>query len=193
MENKKKLAVFISGRGSNLEAILKTSETEGDFPAEVTYVFSNVETAGGLGLARTRNIATGCQSHKNFDTREDFERAILQDLPHDIDIICLAGFMRILSPYFIEQWAPKPVLNIHPSLLPAYKGLDPQKQALADNASESGCSVHYVTTELDGGPVILQRKVPILDNDTEDTLSARILAEEHIAYPQAIRIVADTI
>lgn len=159
----------------------------GNIPAEVALIISNRADAAGLAFAKNKNIPTAVINHKDFPSRMAFEDALQEALaPYDIDLICLAGFMRVLTDHFITQW-PEKILNIHPSLLPKFKGLHPQRQALEANESKSGCSVHYVVPELDSGPVILQKTVPIEANDTEETLSARILEQEHIAYPEAIR------
>lgn len=186
MADLKKLAIFISGRGSNMQSIVNACQS-GEISAEVSIIISNKADAAGLDFAKNKNIPTAVINHKEFPSRMAFEDALQEALaPYDVDLICLAGFMRVLTDHFITKW-PEKILNIHPSLLPKFKGLHPQKQALEANESESGCSVHYVVPELDSGPVILQKTVPIEANDTEETLSARILEQEHIAYPEAIR------
>lgn len=175
-----------------MSAILKAC-ADISFPARVKLVISNKENAEGLNIARAHNIETAVVLHQNYDSRESFDKALLEALNgKNIDLICLAGFMRILTPVFITVWEGR-ILNMHPSLLPKYRGLNPQKQALEDNATKTGCSVHYVTAELDAGPVITQREVVINKNDTEESLSQKILAQEHFAYPEAIRIVANQV
>ncbi len=183
------LAVFISGRGSNLQSILDACAAD-NFPAQVGVVISNRADAFGLERAKKAGIATHVVNHKDFDTRAAFEEELLRVLSaHDIDLICLAGFMRILTPVFTSQWDGR-FINIHPSLLPDYKGLNTHARVLEDGRNESGCTVHYVVPELDSGPIILQKRVAVLDGDTPDTLAARVLEQEHIAYPEAIKIVA---
>ncbi len=182
---RKKVAILISGRGSNMAALIEAAQAP-DYPAEIVGVFSNKATAPGLDFARTHGIATASVSHKDFDSRESFDAQIekvLQDW--QADFVCLAGFMRIFSLGFAQRWTGR-MINIHPSLLPKHKGLHPQQQALDAGDAESGCTVHWVTPELDAGPTILQRRVPILPGDTAETLAARILVEEHIAYPEAL-------
>ncbi len=193
MEMKKlKLAIFISGRGSNMLSIIDACKAP-DFPAEISVVLSNNPDAKGLISAQKCDIATEIVNHKDFRSREDFEGEINKRLEnYEVDLIVLAGFMRVLTPFFTEKW-PDRIINIHPSLLPDYKGLNTHARAIKDGKKESGCTVHFVNSELDSGPIILQRRVPILSNDTPDTLAARVLEQEHKAYPQAIRIVADSI
>ena len=190
MVQKLKLAILISGRGSNLQAIIQACQDE-TYPASIDTVISNNPDAAGLEHAAAANIHTHVINHKDFETRELFDDAMHQYLePRNIDLICLAGFMRILSSQFAERW-PMKIINIHPSLLPHFKGLHPQKQALEAGAKESGCTVHFVVPELDSGPTIIQRHVPIEQNETEKSLSERILKEEHIAYPEAIKLLAE--
>lgn len=190
MVQKLKLAILISGRGSNLKAIIQACQNS-KFPATIDTVISNNPDATGLDYAQDANIHTHIINHKDFETRESFDNAIHQYLePRDIDLICLAGFMRILSGQFAERW-PMKIINIHPSLLPHFKGLHPQKQALEAGAKESGCTVHFVVPELDSGPIILQKHVSIENNDTEEALSERILKQEHVAYPEAIKLLAE--
>lgn len=186
---RKRVAILISGRGSNMVALIEAARDPA-YPAEIVGVFSNKADAAGLAFAQAAGIRTAVRSHKDFASREQFDaeiQAILEDW--DVDIVCLAGFMRILSTPFAEKWTGR-MLNIHPSLLPLYKGLHPQQQALDAGATESGCTVHWVIPALDDGPTILQRPVPILPGDTADTLSARILVQEHKAYPDALALVA---
>lgn len=161
-----------------------------DYPAEIVGVFSNKDAAPGLDFAREQGIAVASLSHKNFASRELFDAEVERILQTwNADFVCLAGYMRIFSNAFAERWTGR-MLNIHPSLLPRHKGLHPQQQALDAGDKESGCTVHWVTPELDAGPTILQRRVPILPGDTADTLAERILVEEHIAYPQALAMLA---
>ena len=187
--SRKRVAVLISGRGSNMSALIEAAKAK-DYPAEIVLVVSNRMDAAGLARAREAAIATAVIDHRPFrDDREAFERALDDELhEYRIDIVCLAGFMRILSDGFTRAWEGK-LINIHPSLLPAFPGLDAQQQALEHGVKVTGCTVHFVDEYLDAGPIILQRVVPVEDNDTVDTLSARILIEEHRAYPEAIRIV----
>ena len=187
---KLRLAVLISGRGSNMEALINSC-AQADFPAEITVVIANRPDAGGIEKAQAAGLKTAIIDHKQFSNRQAFEEVLQRTiLEHGgIDLVCLAGFMRVLTPWFVDQW-PERMLNIHPSLLPDYKGLDTHARALADGRTEAGCTVHYVVPEMDDGPVIVQRRVPILPGDTPDTLAARILVEEHQAYPEAVRIVA---
>lgn len=187
-----KLAVFISGRGSNLQSIIDACARD-DFPAEISVVLSNRPGVMGLQRARDAGIETVTVDHKDFEGRENFERALLDTLDtYNVDLVCLAGFMRILTPLFISRWEGK-MLNIHPSLLPDYKGLNTHERVLADGKNESGCTVHYVVPDMDAGPHIVQKRVAVLDDDTPDSLAARILEQEHIAYPEAIEIVCTKI
>lgn len=186
---KLRLAVLISGRGSNLQSIIDACRIDG-FPAEIKVVISNFEDAYGLVRATENNITTRFVSHKSFATKAEFETKILDILQEfQIDLVCLAGFMRILSPTLITPWEGR-IINIHPSLLPKHKGLHTHERALAEGDKESGCTIHYVTPGMDEGDIILQKSVPITDGDTPETLAAKILVQEHIAYPQAIRIMA---
>ncbi|MCF8496079.1 MAG: phosphoribosylglycinamide formyltransferase [Alphaproteobacteria bacterium] len=191
LSGKLSLAVLISGRGSNLQALIDACEDPG-FPAAIKIVVSNRPAVYGLERAQNHNIPVQAIDHKQYSSRETFEDALSDALErHAPDLICLAGFMRVLTPHFIRRWEGK-IINIHPSLLPAYKGVDTHARVLADGGAESGCSVHYVTAELDSGPVIVQRRVPVLPGDTPDILAARILEQEHIAYPEAVRRIAET-
>ena len=150
---------------------------------------SNRPDAGGLAFCAAHNIPAQVIDHKQFEQRADFDAALHQQLTNaGIDLVCCAGFMRLLTADFVSQWHDR-LLNIHPSLLPAYKGLNTHQRALDDGASEHGCSVHFMRSEMDDGPVIVQRKVPVLADDTADTLAARVLQQEHIAYPEALDIV----
>jgi len=173
-----------------MEALIKAA-SEPDYPAEIVGVFSNRADAGGVDIARASGVATEIRSHKDYASREDFDAAIDEILNQwRVDIVCLAGFMRIFSDGFATRWTGR-MINIHPSLLPRHKGLSPQQQALDAGDSETGCTVHWMTAELDAGPGILQARVPILPGDTADELSARILAEEHKLYPKALALVAN--
>ena len=161
-----------------------------DFPAEIVLVLSNRPAASGLDFAAQMGIQTVCIDHKAFDSRADFD-AQMQNilLAANIELVCLAGFMRLLTPAFVNAWRGR-MINIHPALLPAYKGLHTHERALADGAEQHGCTVHFVTPEMDEGEVILQRAVPVLAGDTPETLAARVLEQEHIAYPLALASVA---
>lgn len=179
------IGVLISGRGSNLLAILRAI-ADGCLPARVGLVISNRGDAGGLDHARAAGIPSTVVDHKAYASRGDFERALASALREaGVQLVCLAGFMRILSPVFLAE-APGPVLNVHPSLLPAFPGVDAQGQAWSHGVKVAGVTVHLVTPELDAGPIIAQATVPVLDDDTPATLAARILVEEHRLYPEAI-------
>lgn len=189
---KLRLAVLISGRGSNLQSLIDACRIDG-FPAEIGLVISNIEDAYGLTRAENANIPSRAVSHKNFASKADFEQKLLDLLDEfKIDLVCLAGFMRILSPVFITPWAGR-IINIHPSLLPKYKGLHTHERAIEAGDTESGCTIHYVTPGVDEGEIILQKRVPILEGDTPDSLAARVLEQEHLAYPEAIRLLAPLI
>ena len=186
---KKRVAILISGRGSNMEALIRAAAAA-DYPAQIVGVFSNRADAPGLAFATAAGLPTAVRSHKDFASREDFDAQIQSILDAwGAEIVCLAGFMRILSIGFATYWAGR-MLNIHPSLLPLHKGLKPQQQALDAGDRESGCTVHWVVPDLDDGPTILQRRVPVLPGDTAETLAERILIEEHKAYPDALARVA---
>lgn len=187
MTGKVNIAILISGRGSNMDALIRAC-TETDYPARIVTVISNRPDAPGLAKAATAGIPSTTLSHRDFSDGEAFEESIHNHLiQNNVDLVCLAGFMRILSAGFVQNW-PDRILNIHPSLLPDYPGLHPQARALADGKSQSGCSVHIVTAAMDAGPILVQRCVPVLSGDTEEDLSARILEQEHLAYPEAVRI-----
>ncbi|HXY57943.1 MAG TPA: phosphoribosylglycinamide formyltransferase [Methylocystis sp.] len=182
-------AVLISGRGSNMEALI-ASAADPDFPAEIALVLSNRAEAQGLIHAKSRGIATAAVDHKIFAGREEFERSMQLVLEaHRIEFICLAGFLRLLTPWFIGRWAGK-MLNIHPALLPAYRGLHTHERALADGVKIHGCTVHFVVPQMDEGPIVAQAAVPVLDGDTPETLAERVLEQEHRIYPLALRLVA---
>jgi phosphoribosylglycinamide formyltransferase 1 len=182
------VGILISGRGSNMVA-LADAVAEGRVPgARVRLVVSDRAGAAGLGLARERGIETAVVERRGR-TREEHEREVVAALrARGVGLVCLAGYMRLLSPRFLEEFRGR-VLNIHPSLLPAFPGLDAQRQAVEHGVRLSGCTVHFVDETLDGGPIITQRAVPVLDSDTPETLSARILREEHKAYPEALALV----
>lgn len=183
----KRLGVLISGRGSNFEAIAD-NVAAGSIPAEIAVVISNRPDAPGLESARRRGLNAVSLPSRGLD-REVYDRALAAQLENNaVDLVCLAGFMRLLSAGFIRRF-PNRILNIHPSLLPAFPGLDAQHQAIDHGVKIAGCTVHFVDEDLDAGPIILQKAVPVLDDDTAGTLSARILQEEHQLYSEAIRIV----
>jgi phosphoribosylglycinamide formyltransferase-1 len=186
---KKRVAILISGRGSNMQALIAAARAP-DYPAEIVVVISNRPQASGVELARAAGVKTVVVDHKAFDSREAFDEAIEKVLiAENVDLVCQAGFMRIQSASFAQRWAGRQ-LNIHPSLLPSFKGLHPHKQALDAGVRISGCTVHFVTPELDAGPIIAQAAVPVAEGDTPDTLAARIVAVEHQLYPHALRLVA---
>jgi phosphoribosylglycinamide formyltransferase-1 len=186
----RRLAVLISGRGSNLQSIIDAIG-DGRLNATIAIVISNKPEAPGLQRARDAGIETLCLRHTGYSTREAYDRAIADALrAHRVDLVCLGGFMRIFSWEMLDAF-PQRILNIHPSLLPAFPGLHPQRQALEQGVRISGATVHLVDGTLDSGPIIVQAAVPVEDGDTEDTLSARILVEEHRIYPEAIQIVLD--
>jgi len=180
----KRLAILLSGRGSNFEAIADSIQ-QGRLPARIEVVVSNLSSAAGLERARRRGLKTLILPSRGV-AREDYDRSLVYELKrHRVDLICLAGFMRILSPLFVRSF-PNRILNIHPSLLPAFPGLRPQRQALEYGVRFSGCTVHFVDEGVDSGPILLQAAVPVLESDDEESLAARILAEEHRLYPRAI-------
>ncbi len=184
MNNKKRLGILISGRGSNMLALIEAVET-GRLNAEVGIVVSNIETAGGLEKARAHGIETVAISHKGL-AREEHERLVVAELKkRQVDLVCLAGYMRLLGSTFIREFFQR-ILNIHPSLLPAFPGLDAQKQALEHGVKYSGCTVHFVDETLDQGPIVKQAVVPVHDDDTVESLSARILEQEHRTYVEAV-------
>ena len=181
------LGVLISGRGSNLQAII-AAIAAGALDARIAVVISNRADAAGLERARSAGIETMYLSHRAFASRDAYDRALVDELRvRDVGLVCLAGFMRLLSPVFIEAF-PNAILNVHPALLPAFPGLEAQHQAWAHGVKVSGATVHLVNRDLDAGPIVLQRAVPVLDDDTPDSLSARILEVEHQLYPEAIRL-----
>jgi len=184
------LGILLSGRGSNFEAIAHNVAT-GKIPdTRIAVVISNKSDAGGLAAAQRLGLTALAIPSKGI-AREEHDRAVVAALKeHKVDLICLAGYMRLLSPWFVQQF-PRRILNIHPSLLPAFPGLEAQEQAFAHGVKVSGCTVHFVDEELDHGAIILQKSVPVLDTDNEHTLAARILEKEHVAYSEAIQIVLE--
>ena len=182
-------AVLISGRGSNLASLIEAASAP-DFPADIVLVISNKADAGGVSIAERADIPTKVISHKDYASREEFDAAIDAALhEEDVSLVCEAGFMRIHSEWFVKRWEGR-IINIHPSLLPAFPGIRVHEQALAAGVQISGCTVHFLTAELDSGPIIAQAAVHVLPNDTADTLAARVLAQEHKLYPQALKLVA---
>jgi len=186
-KKKGKIAVFLSGRGSNFRAILEAADA-GRVNASVAFVFSNVESAPGLLFARERGLESLYLNPKLFAGREEYDKeAIRQVRKRDVDLICLAGYMRILTPLFCREFKNR-CMNIHPALLPSFPGLHVQQKAIDWGVKYSGATVHFVAEEVDMGPIITQAAVPVLQDDTEDTLAARILVEEHKIYPEAVRL-----
>jgi phosphoribosylglycinamide formyltransferase 1 len=186
----RRIGVLLSGRGSNFEA-LADSVAAGRIPgAEIAVVVSNREGAPGIAKAKERGIAVRVIPSKGLE-RETYDRQVVAVLlEHNVDLVCLAGYMRLLSPFFVAAF-PNRILNIHPSLLPSFPGLESQRQALEYGVKFAGCTVHFVDENLDAGPIVLQATVPVRDDDTEETLSVRILAEEHRIYTEAVRIVLE--
>ena len=189
MSVRRRTAILISGRGSNMVSLIAAARHQ-PFPAEIALVLSNRPDAPGLDYARENRIATAAVDHKIYAGREAFE-AVLQTMldTHRIELVCLAGFMRLLTANFTQRWQGR-MLNIHPALLPAYKGLHTHERAIADGVKIHGCTVHFVVPEMDSGPIIAQAAVPVLDSDTPVTLGARVLAQEHVIYPRALECVA---
>jgi phosphoribosylglycinamide formyltransferase-1 len=188
--NKPRIAVLVSGRGSNLQALIDAVQDR-RLEASIVVVVSNREGVEGLRRAERAGIETLCLNHRNWGSRDAYDDVLRTELQkRAVDLVCLAGFMRVLGPTMIDAF-PNAIVNIHPSLLPAFPGVDAQRQALEHGVKITGVTVHLVTRELDGGPIILQRPVPVLDTDTVDSLSARILAEEHGIYPEAVKILLE--
>ena len=187
---KRRVAILISGRGSNMVALIQAARAP-NFPAEIVLVMSNIAGAGGLESARAAGIEAVTVESKPFGKdREAFERAMQDELlKRDIDLVCLAGFLRLLTPWFVQQWDGR-MINIHPALLPSYRGLHTHERALADGVKIHGATVHFVIPDVDAGPIIVQGAVTVHDNDTPDSLGARVLQIEHRIYPQALRMVA---
>ncbi len=187
MRGMKNIVILISGRGSNMEAVVRAAENEG-WPARIAAVISNKPEAKGLEFARARGIPTAVVANKEFASRVEFDAALQETIDRFApDLVVLAGFMRILTAPFVAHYEGR-MLNIHPSLLPSFPGLGTHQQALDAGEAEHGATVHFVTAELDHGPVVAQARVAVLPDDTEDTLSARVLAEEHKLYPHAVRL-----
>ena len=195
MSAKRRIGVLISGRGSNLAALIRACAAP-DYPAQIAVVISNRYDAGGLELAMQAAIPTAIIDHRGYDDREIFDADVSEALDeHDCEIVCLAGFMRLLSPSFIEEWTDEDgtsqILNIHPSLLPDFKGLHPQRQALEAGAAEAGCTVHRVIADMDAGPIVGQARLQVAPDDDEASLSARILELEHKLYPACLQAVIE--
>lgn len=187
---KKRVAILISGRGSNMMALVEAAKAP-DYPAEIVMVISNRPEAAGLAWAKQQGIPALGLDHKRYESREHFEGQLAQALTlAKVDIVALAGFMRLMTAGFVDRWRDR-MVNIHPSLLPSFKGLDTHARALAAGVKLAGCTVHLVRPEMDEGPILMQAAVPVLDDDTEDTLAARILAQEHRIYPAALRLLAE--
>jgi phosphoribosylglycinamide formyltransferase 1 len=187
---RKRTAVLISGRGSNMAALIEAAQFA-DYPANIALVVANRADAAGLKLAESAGIATRVVDHRRYEDREIFEHALHANLDvHGVEFVCLAGFMRLLTPWFVRQWQGR-LINIHPALLPAFKGLDTHRRALEAGVKIHGATVHFVIPEVDSGPIIAQAAVPVHDDDTADTLAARVLAAEHRIYPLALRLLAE--
>jgi len=188
---RKRVAILISGRGSNMVALIEAAKDPA-YPAEIVLVISNEPAAEGLNRAAAEGVETAIVDHRTFGKdREAFERALQDRLQnHNIELVCLAGFMRLLTPWFVRQWDGR-LLNIHPALLPAFKGLDTHTRAIAAGAKQHGATVHFVVPEMDSGPMVAQAAVPVHNGDTEVSLAARVLEVEHRIYPQALRLVAE--
>lgn len=183
----KNIVILISGRGSNMEAIVRAQQAEA-WPARIAAVISNKPDAKGLAFAQAHGIPTAVVPNKEFSTRDAFDAALQDTIDgFEPDLVVLAGFMRILTAPFVEHYAGR-MLNIHPSLLPSFPGLHTHRQALDAGVEEHGATVHFVTAELDHGPAVIQARIPVLPGDTEDSLADRLLAEEHVIYPQAVRL-----
>jgi phosphoribosylglycinamide formyltransferase-1 len=192
MTKKVKVAVLISGRGSNMQALVEACENV-DFPAQVVLVLANKIDAEGLKFAAEKNIKTAFVNHREFSSREDFDKKVSEEIEKSgAEIICLAGFMRLLSGWFVKRWFDK-LINIHPSLLPEFKGADAVGDAIKAGAKISGCTVHFVREEMDCGPIINQASVEVLPTDTKEILAAKILQKEHQIYPQALKILCEKI
>ena len=186
----RRLGVLISGRGSNLQSLIDAIASR-RLNATIAVVISNVADAGGLERARAAGIETVVVSHRGWSSRDEFDRALARELQaRDVGLVCLAGFMRIVGGPLIDAY-PNAILNVHPALLPSFPGVEAQRQAVDHGVKISGVTVHFVTSDLDAGPIVVQRAVPVHEDDTPETLAARILDEEHLAYPAAVGIVLD--
>jgi phosphoribosylglycinamide formyltransferase-1 len=187
---RKRVAILISGRGSNMAALIEAASAR-DYPAEIALVLSNRPEAPGLKIAKSKSVATATVDHAAYKSREEFDAELAKQLTRaKVEIVCLAGFMRILTTDFVKQWEGR-MLNVHPSLLPAFKGVDTHVRALDTGVKVHGCSVHFVVPELDSGPIVMQAAVPVLEGDDEEELAMRVLAAEHHIYPQALRLLAE--
>ena len=188
--SRKKTAILISGRGSNMVALMEASASD-EFPAQIVLVLSNVPDAPGLAKAAAAGIQTKAIDHKAFDDRPQFEAAVQAELDAaGVELVCLAGFMRLLTDEFVTTWHNR-MINIHPSLLPSYKGLDTHRRVIRDGVRMTGCTVHYVRSQMDQGPIIAQAAVPVHADDTDERLAARVLEAEHALYPMALELVAN--
>lgn len=186
---KLKTAILISGSGTNLQALIDACDKP-DYPAEISLVISNKADAYGLTRAKNAGIVTKIINHKDFLSREEFDKSMHAEIiASEAEFVCMAGFMRLLSEWFVDQWHNK-LVNIHPSLLPSFKGIDAQKQALDAGVKTAGCTVHFVRKEMDAGPIIMQATVPVLPGDTVEILSSRILVKEHECYTESLRLIA---
>jgi formyltetrahydrofolate-dependent phosphoribosylglycinamide formyltransferase len=183
---KTRVAVLISGRGSNMAALIEAAK-DPTYPAEIALVISNKANAAGLDTARRAGVAAACIPSRDFGTDKQSHEAAVEDAltARQIELVCLAGYMRLLSPHLVQRWSGR-ILNIHPSLLPAYKGLDTHARVLAGGERTHGCTVHLVTADMDDGPILAQAAVPVLPGDTEATLAARVLEQEHQLYPATL-------
>ncbi len=187
---RRRIAILISGRGSNMVSLIEAARAP-DFPGEIALVLSNRPDAGGLDRAREAGIEALAVDHKAYSSRESFEQALDEALrERRIEFICLAGFMRVLTDWFVERWSGR-MINIHPSLLPLFRGTHTHRRALEEGVLVHGCTVHFVVPELDAGPIVAQAAVPVVPGDTEESLAARILVQEHMLYPQALRMICD--
>lgn len=187
---KSKIAVLISGRGSNLKSLLEAC-ADPDFPAEIALVIANKPKAPGLDYARDAGVALAVIDHRDFETREEFDQAVSERLvAAEIEMVCLAGFMRLLSDGFVDEWRGR-LINIHPSLLPAFRGLNVAERMIDAGVKIAGCTVHFVSSELDAGPIIGQAAVSVLPGDTVEALSERILNQEHRLYPACLRLILE--
>jgi phosphoribosylglycinamide formyltransferase-1 len=185
---RRRVAVLISGRGSNMTSLIDAARAP-DYPASIALVLSNRPDAAGLERARAAGIEALAIDHRGFADRESFEHALDEALTaRSIEFVCLAGFMRVLTPAFVERWAGR-MLNIHPSLLPLFRGTRTHERALGEGVLVHGCTVHFVVPEIDAGPIVAQAAVPVLPGDTPESLAGRVLAQEHVLYPQALRMV----
>lgn len=190
MSDRARVAILISGRGSNMRALVADAARP-DHPAEIVLVAANDPACEGLRWARQRGIAVAAVDHRIYGSREEFERSLQRLLEiHRVDLLCLAGFMRLLTPWFVNQWTGR-IINIHPALLPSYRGLHTHERALQDGVKIHGCTVHHVVAEMDAGSIVAQAAVPVLDGDTATTLGARVLRQEHRLYPHALRLVIE--